>query len=103
MVITVLLIFAAALAGLAMVTIIWGWQGALGGYLAGLITAGLIWPGLMVFAAVRFGPGSAAFGYAADQGRLSSLSVGGSWAVCALPVMALTLLGMAAVRLIQRR
>lgn len=100
---TVLLIFAAALAGLLMVTIIWGWQGALAGYLAGLAVAGLIWPGLMAFAAVRFGPGSAAFGYAADQGRLSAFSVGGSWAVCALPVMALTLLGMAIVRLSQRR
>jgi hypothetical protein len=84
MFVVVVVILVAALCGLMASTVKWGARGAVGGYLSGLIVAALIWPGLLAYAALRFGPSSEAYLYAQHRGWAASLSVGGSWAVLGL-------------------
>lgn len=81
-----------ALVALAAATVIRGWRGGLSVYIGGLLLALSVWPGLVLFAALRFGWGSEPWAYAADKGRYAAFSVAVVWVVCGLVVAALSAL-----------
>ncbi len=91
-------VFLAALCALIAATLRWGARGALGGYVAGLGVAALIWPAFLGYAALRFGLGSEGCRYALTKGWAASASVGAAWAVCGLVVI----LGAALVGMVAR-
>jgi hypothetical protein len=91
----------AALCLLMAATLKWGARGAVGGYMAGLAVAALIWPAFIGYAALKFGLPSESYRYAKAMGWAASLSVGAGWAVCGLVAILVAALAGVVVRLIR--
>ena len=83
----VLSIFTFGAAVIVAAAVKWGWRGAAGAYATGLLICASLWPILMIYSAVRYGVSSEAFTVAQNEGDRAALSVGGSWAVLALPAV----------------